>query len=591
MQRHPGENGRSTAVISGAAERAEAALSAMTGQGHGEDVLVVAQQFQVRARASEAAMIEHALVFLERRAAEAEASREPLQAQKVARRAAVRQIARALGQAERSTAAGLNAAEFARHALPMLWATFIEGAVDFARLRRVAQTAVRLEDQGLVDRLDAEVGAHARTKTLGELQSWLNRRVATLDAEAHARLCRRSQADRWVRVEHHEDGTSLLEARIPTLAAAAIEKRLAAAARGLETPACPEDPASSAGAAEAPGALGHLVGAGPDDRPADSDAAEHPAARRVSGTDQRTLEQRQADLLCAWLQDGRVYQTPVTATICVMIPQATLTGESQAPGMAADRSWMLPAAQARALAGNGATHRWYTAATTPRAARQQPPGTHRSEPDPWGPDTRGENSTEGLAEHDVDVLSVIHHGYTPPARLREAVIFRDGVCAAEGCTVPAERCDIDHRVPYHQGGPTTGSNLQALCRSHHRMKSHGHPLTTEPTPGTQSSDSRRTPAPVQTAPVPADPQEPRSTEERIPDSNDTAGRGHTPDRQVARSAVHLWAPTTIRRPQPHSRRNTVKATAPEAPSRRSAPHPHVAAAERVQGPDQKDEPP
>ena len=474
---------------------AGAEIPGRDGAIYGDDALAGALQFQLRARVAEAAMIEYALMFLDRCAAESEAAQESAQAQQVARRATVRQIARTLGQAERSTAAGLNAAEFARDALPTLWTAFIEGAVDFARVRRVAQTAVRLEDQSVVERLDADVEAHARTKTLGELQSWLNRRVATLDTETHARLCQRSQADRWVRVEHHEDGTSLLEARIPTLAAATIEKRLAAAARGLDHTSTPSGSGRSASPAE-------------------------PVA---SGADQRTLVQRQADLFCAWLQDGRVYQAPTTATICVMIPHATLTGEAETPGMAADRSWMIPAADARSLAGNGAKHQWYTAAVSPKtiplSASQQvieqtaaqgitaahvlqreglraPTGPQRSQdprlyrrPQDSGRLANSRKNHLGMDEHDVDVLSVVHHGYTPPARLQEAVIFRDGTCQAAGCAVPAERCDIDHRIPYHQGGKTTGENLQALCRSHHRMKSHGHPLSTrnprlpQPAPG------------------------------------------------------------------------------------------------------------
>lgn len=407
--------------------------------------LELASRFRQAGLRAEAAQLGCLLEFVDRKEAEAQAAQENLVERSVSRKAAMRQAAQVLGVTDRSAAGTLNAAGFARDHLPRLWGAFRAGTVDFARVRRIAQTAGRLEDQSLVARLDAEVLAHAQAKTLGEMGSWLNRRIATLDTEAHGRLCQRAQADRWVRVEHHEDGTSMLEARIPTLAAAAIEKRLAAAARGLDTPAGAGGPADCSSLAESP----------------DADA--------VNGVreDVRTLAQREADLFCAWLQDGRVYQTPTTATVCVMIPEATLAGTSEEPGVAADRSWTLPAAQARNLAGNGAKHRWYTAVTAPKASSP----------------TGAADDTLELAEHDADLLSMIHHGYTPPARVRDAVMFRDGVCAADGCVIPAERCDIDHRIPYHQGGKTTGDNLQALCRSHHRMKSHGHQLNPEPVPG------------------------------------------------------------------------------------------------------------
>ena len=36
--------------------------------------------------------------------------------------------------------------------------------------------------------------------------------------------------------------------------------------------------------------------------------------------------------------------------------------------------------------------------------------------------------------------------------------------------MPADRCDLDHAIPHHQGGPTNPANMGALCRRHHRAK-------------------------------------------------------------------------------------------------------------------------
>jgi hypothetical protein len=41
-----------------------------------------------------------------------------------------------------------------------------------------------------------------------------------------------------------------------------------------------------------------------------------------------------------------------------------------------------------------------------------------------------------------------------------------------GCTVPARRCDLDHRVPYPVGS-TCACNLQPACRTHHRLRTTG----------------------------------------------------------------------------------------------------------------------
>ncbi|UXA18540.1 HNH endonuclease signature motif containing protein [Mycobacterium sp. SMC-4] len=59
--------------------------------------------------------------------------------------------------------------------------------------------------------------------------------------------------------------------------------------------------------------------------------------------------------------------------------------------------------------------------------------------------------------------------YRPSAGLAEFVRMRDLFCRFPGCDVPAERCDIDHVVPY-PFGPTHPSNLSCECRGHHLMK-------------------------------------------------------------------------------------------------------------------------
>ena len=40
------------------------------------------------------------------------------------------------------------------------------------------------------------------------------------------------------------------------------------------------------------------------------------------------------------------------------------------------------------------------------------------------------------------------------------------------CTRPAESCDLDHVIPYSEGGSTSSDNIATLCRRHHRLKTH-----------------------------------------------------------------------------------------------------------------------
>lgn len=60
-------------------------------------------------------------------------------------------------------------------------------------------------------------------------------------------------------------------------------------------------------------------------------------------------------------------------------------------------------------------------------------------------------------------------GYVPPPSLKRLVRLRDTRCRMWGCDRPAVACDLDHAVPYPEG-ETSGDNLSALCRHHHRVK-------------------------------------------------------------------------------------------------------------------------
>jgi len=53
--------------------------------------------------------------------------------------------------------------------------------------------------------------------------------------------------------------------------------------------------------------------------------------------------------------------------------------------------------------------------------------------------------------------------------MADFVIARDQTCRGLGCRMPAARCDLDHRIPHPQG-PTSPDNLDARCRTEHRIK-------------------------------------------------------------------------------------------------------------------------
>ena len=92
----------------------------------------------------------------------------------------------------------------------------------------------------------------------------------------------------------------------------------------------------------------------------------------------------------------------------------------------------------------------------------------------------GDSRTKVTIKPVIDLAAELSApGYDIPDRIREQVALRDRTCAFPWCTRPARRSDVDHITEYDhdadqdgrpQPGPTTSSNLAALCRFHHRLK-------------------------------------------------------------------------------------------------------------------------
>ena len=79
------------------------------------------------------------------------------------------------------------------------------------------------------------------------------------------------------------------------------------------------------------------------------------------------------------------------------------------------------------------------------------------------------------------VISVSHRRSFTGA-LRRAVEVRDRRCQhTSGCDVPADRCDVDHIVPYAADGPTSQFNGKLECPPHNRDSDrHDHGGTPRP---------------------------------------------------------------------------------------------------------------
>lgn len=71
------------------------------------------------------------------------------------------------------------------------------------------------------------------------------------------------------------------------------------------------------------------------------------------------------------------------------------------------------------------------------------------------------------------VLDIGRRRYQITGALRRMIITRDGTCRFPGCNATAIRCQIDHVIPWDDGGTSDVGNLGALCTRHHQLKTHG----------------------------------------------------------------------------------------------------------------------
>jgi hypothetical protein len=176
-------------------------------------------------------------------------------------------------------------------------------------------------------------------------------------------------------------------------------------------------------------------------------------AATVCADDPRTRNQRRADamgalaigadrLACRCGRPGcPAFATPPPSPVVIHViaEQATLDGTGHLPGSMTGADALIPAELVAELA---------------RSAKLRP----LIHPADAPPET----------------------GYTPSRALADFIRCRDLTCRFPGCDEPATRADLDHTVPHADGGPTHASNLKALCRRHHLLKTfwgwHDHQL-------------------------------------------------------------------------------------------------------------------
>ncbi|NLS10512.1 DUF222 domain-containing protein, partial [Nesterenkonia sp. MY13] len=405
--------------------------------------------------------------------------------------------------------------------LPETYELYQRGETGLGSVQKINRAIEGIQHRPeLMEKLDSELITKARDLNSAELGNWLNQRVPELDTKAYEERYERSKDKHYVAFEPQGDGSTKFHGLISTVAAARIEQMLYAMARNMprkargtkaEGPveerthtqrmadiftnaltrglqggpavppaetASPEDTASRDGQLPIPvtGSEGTTAtGETSAGLSSSSNSVGHPADSGTSLTTEPTpgAAVDSGNPLASEMTPGSTGAGAVK--IGILIPVKTLTGESDDPAISWDRTWMLPASEARAIAADtSAKHDWYAVGVTHDVAIEDAASTGVGEvltvtKSRTGPaSTTAEDIDRWIAKTDPEANNLLTKTYesrTARTHQRNAVLIRDGQCQTPGCTQPGWSAEIDHKQSYETGGATTGENLQTLCKA------------------------------------------------------------------------------------------------------------------------------
>ena len=360
--------------------------------------------------------------------------------------------------------------------LPATRTALWRGEIDQARARVMAEAVTGLDPRHAATVEAAVIGAAAR-QTTGQLRAAARRAVLSADPSAADRRRQEAQKDARVETWSEAAGTAALAGRdLPPAEVLAADRHIDALARQLK----------DAGAGLPMDALrarvytALLLGIPVQDLHSQLAPAAGPDGRAGSRTGQHGAGGG------AGREGGEtgLPLPPVTGTLNLTMPLATWLGGAapgEIPGFGP-----VPAGDARALARLLAA----TPGTGICLTLTGPDGTAVAH----GCARPGAASRpgDGLASLTVTIeplaCEMCGHrhetaAYRPSARLRHMIIVRQRTCSFPGCRRNAARCDLDHTVPFGQGGRTCECNLAPLCRRHHRAKQAGGWSLVQTSPG------------------------------------------------------------------------------------------------------------
>ena len=346
------------------------------------------------------------------------------------------EIAAAMLWSEVGTDRRLTMARLLADPLPLTQRALASGHLDQGRAALIADGATRLHGYAAWDtttiagtaagaaeqrrlaaafvaacaRLEAAVLPSVIYLTAAATRRAVARAVAKIDAE-HVEARRRNERRRRdVIVRDEADGISTITAWLPTELAHACLAAVDRLARDPRLPLTPGTPASAGIGERRSEAFSYLILRGPGE--ADEAA-------------------------------GAFAHSPIRTHVDVVIDLPPLLGLAEEPAE---------------LAGGGPGAPVPVAAAVVRALIAQD-----------GTATIRRLVADPLTGH---LLDRGRTAYRVPADLRAFIATRDVTCRFPGCDHRAARSQIDHAVPWDDGGRTDADNLGVLCSRHHLLKTH-----------------------------------------------------------------------------------------------------------------------
>ncbi|MFQ5522762.1 MAG: DUF222 domain-containing protein [Acidimicrobiia bacterium] len=78
-----------------------------------------------------------------------------------------------------------------------------------------------------------------------------------------------------------------------------------------------------------------------------------------------------------------------------------------------------------------------------------------------------------VTDDDGRIVDIVTTRRRPTAQLARHVEAHHPTCSFPGCRISARDCDLDHYLPWKDGGPTSLTNTGPKCRHDHILKDHG----------------------------------------------------------------------------------------------------------------------